>query len=1578
MTLFFFGDFQHLEIGQIWIVGALPNTLTTGAASFSAPKNAAYLPIHTSPMTNTITSFMRRLPVQLGLIFALTTLTAQADPSFTKVIDPHPNQGNGFGSTIVPLSTGNVVVISPNDDTNGTDSGAIYLFNGATGALISELHGSKANDLMLCAVIALANGNYILRMPFWDNGAVVNAGAVTWGSGTTGVSGTISDANSLVGSSTDDKVGFNNVTALPSGNYVVNSSGWSNAGVTNAGAVTWGNGMIGVSGVVSATNSLVGTAANDNVGGTSLTVLTNGNYVVRSIIWNGRRGAITWVNGTTGLTGAVSASNSLVGSTVEDKIGFSSVTTLSNGHYVVSSPDWTDAGVSNAGAVTWCDGTTGLTGTVSSANSLVGSSSGDRVGDGGVTALSNGNYVVSSWRWTHGVASYAGAVTWGSGTTGISGVVSTANSLVGTASNDQVGSGGVKALTNGHYAVLSPSWDNGAVANVGAATWCDGTAATSAVVSPANSLIGSTANDQIGAGTYYCAALTNGNYVVGSPNWDNGAASNAGAVTWCVGTATTSAVVSPANSLVGSTTNDNVSYTITELSNGNYVVCSSQWDNGAVTDAGAVTWGNGTTGISGVISDANSLVGGTANNFVGTNGIVLLTNGNYIVRSEFWDDGVSTNVGAATWGSGTSGVSGVVSTANSLVGSHTNDNVGSFIQALSNGHYVVTSYQWDNGAVSNAGAATWGNGSTGTVGIVSAANSLVGGQQNDSVGSNLVTLANGNYVTSTANWRNSSMVTVGAVTWSSGASGIVGLVTTSNSATAQTSGYGVGTVVADNVNGTIYAPFTSEGVIRVGSQATGFVPDVPLVPTIAVSGKSTPISSGDNTPSTADDTDFGTVALLNTQVTHLFTIANSGNGPLGLTGNPKVQLNGSAAQDFKVTRLPLSPVAANGSTIFAITFDPTLPGERSANVSIASDDAATNPYSFTIKGTGGISVKLKQTITFAPPTVFYLGQGSIDIDSTVISSSGLKVNIQPVSVGSTNPSGGSGGVTFTAPGTVVLKADQAGDALYLPAASVTRTLIVKAAPTALTLTNLAQTYNGTPRPISAVGGVGSPTIEYKQGTTYGPTAPTNAGSYSVRATSDGVTKTGTLVIAKAPVVVTPDDKRKFAGQMNPAPLTAVYTGFKGTDTDAVILPKPTFKTTATTASAGGLYPITASGGTALNYNFIYRQGTLVVDSFAGTYEALLVDGTDVPVGKLSLTVAATSKSFTGKLYTATESAALSLLSTTLTMNPGTELATGSVTVTKAGIPYVVSITLPLYGDVIATVTRNASPLGTADDGRKLSTQTVLYGGAHTAVLEPATPLGATVPVGAGWATASISTKGVMTLTGKLGDGIAFTQVLTPDVGSDPGYRLFVQPYKTGKATRPQSYLAGAFSLPMHPTLANRRYLEQATLTWNKTSLNTDTSYRTNFGPVSTVLMIDPWLPPVAAKGAIPAIPLATRLGLTGSSFAVEHSATGSALNGNLPTRVGLSTTNLVSVQLPVTAPIANSTKWKTTLVPSTGTFTGSFELADTTPKPRVVTFSGVLRQPATTPDTLIGDGHYLLPPLSGTEKTTGEVLFKRP
>src|SRR5881394_2733600 len=124
--------------------------------------------------------------------WSLSSGTLQA-ASFPEFVDPHPDGGNQFGATILPLSTGNVVITSPLDDAGGTDAGAVYLFNGATGALISTLRGSSAFDQVGSAgVTSLTNGNYVLQSPRWDSGGLVDAGAATWGNGTTGVSGIVS------------------------------------------------------------------------------------------------------------------------------------------------------------------------------------------------------------------------------------------------------------------------------------------------------------------------------------------------------------------------------------------------------------------------------------------------------------------------------------------------------------------------------------------------------------------------------------------------------------------------------------------------------------------------------------------------------------------------------------------------------------------------------------------------------------------------------------------------------------------------------------------------------------------------------------------------------------------------------------------------------------------------------------------------------------------------------------------------------------------------------------------------------------------------------------------------------------------------------------------------------------------------------------------------------------------------------------------------------------------------------------------------------------------------------------------
>jgi hypothetical protein len=117
------------------------------------------------------------------------------------LIDPHPTAGGQFGAGLTALTTGNVVVTNPFDDFGGPDAGAVYLFNGLTGALLSALVGSGPGDFVGAyyyvdhfgahtgaTVTPLSNGNYLVDSPSWNG----NRGAVTWGSGITGVSGAVS------------------------------------------------------------------------------------------------------------------------------------------------------------------------------------------------------------------------------------------------------------------------------------------------------------------------------------------------------------------------------------------------------------------------------------------------------------------------------------------------------------------------------------------------------------------------------------------------------------------------------------------------------------------------------------------------------------------------------------------------------------------------------------------------------------------------------------------------------------------------------------------------------------------------------------------------------------------------------------------------------------------------------------------------------------------------------------------------------------------------------------------------------------------------------------------------------------------------------------------------------------------------------------------------------------------------------------------------------------------------------------------------------------------------------------------
>ncbi len=117
---------------------------------------------------------------------------------------------------------------------------------------------------------------------------------------------------------------------------------------------------------------------------------------------------------------------------------------------------------------------------------------------------------------------------------------------------------------------------------------------------------------------------------------------------------------------------------------------------------------------------------------------------------------------------------------------------------------------------------------------------------------------------------------------------------------------------------------------------------------INLTGKGNDIADGDTTPSTTDDTDFGSYDIWAGSVSHTFTIQNTGSSALSLTGTPLVTLSDST--DFTITQPSSSSLAAGGSTTFTIAFDPTTTGTKTDTVSIANDDSDENPYTFVIKG----------------------------------------------------------------------------------------------------------------------------------------------------------------------------------------------------------------------------------------------------------------------------------------------------------------------------------------------------------------------------------------------------------------------------------------------------------------------------------------------------------------------------------------------------------------------------------------------------------------------------------------------------
>lgn len=134
-------------------------------------------------------------------------------------------------------------------------------------------------------------------------------------------------------------------------------------------------------------------------------------------------------------------------------------------------------------------------------------------------------------------------------------------------------------------------------------------------------------------------------------------------------------------------------------------------------------------------------------------------------------------------------------------------------------------------------------------------------------------------------------------------------------------------------------------------------------PEIDVSGNGLSIVDGDTTPSTADDTNFGTVAL-NTIASRTFTVTNTGSDTLSL-GTPSVVGSGFR-RGPKVLKSSLAP---GESDTFTVVFTSTSTGTKTGEVTLYNSDANESPYNFSL------------TAMALAPEISITGKNSIEIAS---------------------------------------------------------------------------------------------------------------------------------------------------------------------------------------------------------------------------------------------------------------------------------------------------------------------------------------------------------------------------------------------------------------------------------------------------------------------------------------------------------------------------------------------------------------------------------------------------------------------
>ncbi|MEI6684067.1 MAG: choice-of-anchor D domain-containing protein, partial [Bacteroidota bacterium] len=163
--------------------------------------------------------------------------------------------------------------------------------------------------------------------------------------------------------------------------------------------------------------------------------------------------------------------------------------------------------------------------------------------------------------------------------------------------------------------------------------------------------------------------------------------------------------------------------------------------------------------------------------------------------------------------------------------------------------------------------------------------------------------------------------------------------------------------------------------------------------------------------------DYGSLVSGNSSSPITFTIENLGSAVLNLTGTPIIAISGTNASEFTIDQTATtSTVAAGGTTTFIITCSPVSAGGKTAQVSIANNDATpgANPYILNLTCTSTTSAlsDIVNTSGYSySSNIAYAGyQGS----TTLTTGTSVGVTGLTIRDGAGTPDGDNLGTTLTA------------------------------------------------------------------------------------------------------------------------------------------------------------------------------------------------------------------------------------------------------------------------------------------------------------------------------------------------------------------------------------------------------------------------------------------------------------------------------------------------------------------------------------------------------------------------------------